>query len=434
MTHKLTPTLLGLLLLLACDDREGIEPVDPEAAEAEAPPVASRTAAAPSRTRHPADPEGEPREHLAQARPVVPGAKAAFEQLVTLVDTKYVGGPLSEDALWTAAMEGVLARLEQLPGHEINTLLPPRAHQELLVGTSGHLVGVGIMIERVADVVVVREVIAGGPAERAGLQAGDRILAIDGERTKTLELAAVVDQIRGAEGSTVELFVQRDTEEWTETITRGLVEVPSVQASLVRDGVGYLRITSFSKQTTAELDEQLAALARQGATRLVLDLRHCPGGLLEPAVETLGRFVPPGKPVLTIHPREGEPDVRRSEGEHASQAWPLAVLIGHDTASGAEIVADALREHDRAVLVGEPTLGKHTIEAIHELPEGWAVKLSVSRFVTASGQTEQGVGVAPDIGIPTPPDAEPGGTMVPIDQLDPAGDAVLGAAIELLRD
>jgi carboxyl-terminal processing protease len=428
MTNKLTPALFGLLLL-ACDDREDLEPAEADqevVVAAEAPPIASRMAAAPNRTPHRADADTEP-------RPVVPGAKAAFEQLATLVDTKYVGGPLPEDALWTGAMEGVLARLEQLPGHEINTLLPPREHQELLVGTSGHLVGVGIMIERVADVVVVREVIAGGPAERAGLQAGDRILAIDGVRTKALELAAVVDEIRGVEGSTVELFVQRDTEEWTETIARGLVEVPSVQASLVREGVGYLRITSFSKQTTAELDEQLASLAQQGATRLVLDLRQCPGGLLEPAVETIGRFVPPGKAVLTIHPREGEPDVRRSEGEHPSQAWPLAVLIGHDTASGAEIVADALREHDRGVLVGEPTLGKHTIEAVHELPAGWAVKLSVSRFATASGQTEQGVGVPPDIGIPGSPDQE-AGRMTPIDQLDPASDAALAAAIELLRD
>lgn len=433
--HPLSRAVLGLALLLtpSCDQRDELGPADADEAAlepAEASPTPSSPPAVAPRTSAPA-PE---RTHakVERERAVLPGAKAAFEELSTLVATKYVGGPISEDELWTGAMEGVLARLEQLPGHEINKLLPPRAHQELLIGTSGRMVGVGIAIERVADVVVVREVLPGGPAERAGLQPGDRILGIDGERIKTLDLEAVVDRIRGPEGSAVDLFVQRDTEEWTETITRGLVEVPSVQATLVRDGVGYLRITSFSKQTTTELDEQLAALTERGATRVVLDLRSCPGGLLEPAVETISRFVPPGKTVLTIHGREGEPDVRQSEGEHPSQGWPLAVLIGPDTASGAEIVADAIREHDGGVLLGETTLGKHTIESIHELPEGWAVKLSVSRFATASGRGVQGEGVVPDIRIPM---AEGTKTkMTPIGELDPAVDPALAAAIELLRE
>jgi len=425
-TKTLTTTLLGLLLF-ACDDREDLEPIDAddELAGRAAPVVHERGEPRPSHAAAPSAPQAP-----AEPRAVVPGARAAFEQLTTLVDTKYIGGPLAEDELWTAAMEGVLARLEQLPGHEVNTLMPPREHQELRIGTSGHMVGVGIMIERVADVVVVREVLPSGPAERAGIRAGDRILAIDGARTKELELAAVVERIRGAEGSPVELFLQRDTEEWNETITRGLVEVPSVQASVLPDGMGYLRITAFSEQTTAELDAQLAALAEQGVGRLAIDLRHCPGGLLDPALAAIARFVPPGKTVLTIHAREGEPQVRITEGEHPSQAWPLAVLVGPGTASGAEILADALHEHDGSVLVGQPTLGKRTIEAIHELPEGWAVKLSVSRFATASGERPQGAGVVPDIRIPTDDD----GKIVPIGQLDPTTDAALAAAIELLRD
>ncbi|MCX4242626.1 S41 family peptidase [Paraliomyxa miuraensis] len=442
LRHHLPPTLLGLALLLsaACDHHDDLGPGHEDevgedalarAADSPAAEHAPAAAASPAAPRHdPQDPQKHHEDLLGRERAVLPGAKPAFDELAALIATKYVDGPLTEDELYTAAMEGVLARLEQLPGHRINELLSPREHHELLVGTSGRLVGVGIMLERVAGVVVVREVITGGPAERSGLRAGDRILGIDAERISELDLETVADRIRGPEGSTVELFVQRDTEEWNETITRGLVEVPSVQSTVLSEGLGYLRITSFSKQTVAELDEQLASLADRGTSRLVLDLRNCPGGLLDPAVETLGRFVPPDRPVLTIHERGREPLVRRSEGEHPSQAWPLVVLIGPKTASGAEIVADAIHEHDGAVLLGEPTFGKHTIESVHELPEGWAVKLSVSRFATASGQSTQGLGVQPDIRVPSDQTAK----LAPIHQLDPRADPPLAAAITLLRE
>lgn len=429
------PVLLSLLCFvspLACDD-PGSEPPLHEERDAvdepdgEAPPAQLAGVGEPSARAQPHDAPHAPHSALGAPGPVMPEAKLAFEELSTLIESKYVDGPLAEDELWTGAMEGVLARLVQLPGHRINTLLPPRAHEELLIGTQGSMVGVGIMIERVADVVVVRGVIPDGPAEQAGLQAGDRILGIDGQRTRGLELVDVVDAIRGAEGSTVKLFVQRDTEEWTEEITRSRVQVASVESTALTDQVGYVRITSLSKRTAAELDEQLAQLEKKGARGVVLDLRHCPGGLLESSLEVIERFVPPGRTMVTIEPRGREPDVRISEGEHPWQARPLAVLVGPKTASGAELIADALRTHDRGRLVGETTLGKHTIESIHELPGGWAVKLSVSRFASASGEREQGVGVRPDFQIPmTAP-------LAPVRELAPGKDPVLAAAMELLR-
>lgn len=427
----INPVLLSLFCFvptLACDD-EGIEPPLHEERDASI-DEAEEASPAPSARASDEHARAQPHaEHLSlDARgPVMPEAKLAFEELSTLVESKYVDGPLSEDELWTGAMEGVLARLVQLPGHQINTLLPPRKHEELLIGTQGSLVGVGIMIERVADVVVVRGVIPDGPAEEAGLQAGDRILGIDGRRTRELDLATVVDAIRGEEGSTVELFVQRDTEEWTQKVTRGLVQVASVESTLLPDGVGYVRITSFSKNTATELDQQLERLGQQGASRVVLDLRHCPGGLLESSLEVIERFVPPGRTMMTIQPREGEPDVKTSEGEYPWQTRPLAVLIGSKTASGAELLADAIRSHDRGRLLGETTMGKHTIESIHELSGGWAVKLSVSRFASASGHSEQGVGVRPDFRIPMD------GELAPVRELTTQDDPVLAAAVELLR-
>lgn len=428
---KITPVLLSLSFILpivACDDRG--EPPLTEDREAQVEPADD---ASPSIARASAQASGSRAKHAehdpkgAHPGPVMAEARVAFDELATLIEAKYVDGPLTEDEVWTGAIEGVMARLVQLPGHQINTLMPPRAHQELIIGSQGSLVGVGIMIERVADVVMIRDVIADGPAERAGLQGGDRILGIDGERIKEMSLATVVDKIRGAEGSKVALFVQRDTEEWTETVTRSLVKVASVQSTLLPDDVGYLRITSFSKTTATELDEHLSGLDEQGARRVVLDLRRCPGGLLEASLDAIERFVPPGKTMLTIEPRDGEPDVRVSEGEYPWQSRPLAVLIGPKTASSAEIVADAIRTHDRGRLLGETTIGKHTIESIHELSGGWAVKLSVSRFVSASGDREQGVGVRPDIQIPSTEE------LASVRELDAERDPVLAAAMELLR-
>lgn len=431
---RITPALLSLLLLApACDRGDDASlPDEPEALAHEA-PSALHPRHAPAPAASAPTKEELHAKMMGEERPVIPEAKAAFEELRALIDAKYVDGPLSEDELWTGAMEGVLARLVQMPHHDINKLMSPREHEELLIGTKGQLVGVGVMIEHVAGVIVIRDVIPGGPAEKAGLQAGDRILGVDGQRVEALALPQVVDLVRGPEGSSVELFVQRDIEEWNETVTRGLVEVVSVQGRMLEGEVGYLRISSFSEKTVAELDAELAKLSDAGAKGLVLDLRYCPGGLLDASLEAASRFVPPGQLLLRVEHRKGDDMAKehRSEGEHPWQGRPLAVLIGPKTASSAEILADALREHDRGLLVGEPTLGKHTVESIHELSGGWAVKLSVGRFVTASGAGEQGVGVRPDITIPAAPDVH---KTVRLEELDVAGDPPLATALGLLRN
>ena len=215
---------------------------------------------------------------------VMPGAKEAFEQVRTLVQSKYVEGPLPEDVLWSGATEGMLARLVQLPEHPVNALLDPRELAELEAGTKGSIVGVGVAIEMVADVVVIREVIPGSPAAKAELQGGDRILGVDGTRLRGMSLMQVVDRIRGDAGSEVSLFVQRDTEEWNEALERGAVKFETVKAELLEGGVGLLKITSFAKQTAEEARAHLETMSEQGMTSLVLDFRNCPGGLLDTAI------------------------------------------------------------------------------------------------------------------------------------------------------
>lgn len=421
---SITLVLPGLALLGACDP--GPVAIEDEVAELElAAAEADPAIASPSPATHEPDPGAAKRTPA----PPMPGAKAAFGELVQLIEDEYVEGPLTEDALWTGAMEGVLARLIQLGNHPINTLLTPAALSELTIGTKGQLVGIGIMIDRVADVVVIRETISGSPAERASLQPGDRILGIDGTRVRDLDLTQVVERIRGQEGTPVELFVQRDTDEWIETITRGVIEVPSVASRMLGPTTGYVRVTTFASDTATELDGQLAKLEQEGMRSLVLDLRACPGGLLDSSIAFADRFLAPGETILTVEDRHGAQERLTASESHPWEALPLVVLIDGHTASSAEIVADALRTHGHARLVGEATLGKHTVEAIHELGSGWAVKLSIRRFITAGGAREQGKGVEPDVRIA----GRDGHEVHDLAAIDPAADAPLATAIELLR-
>jgi carboxyl-terminal processing protease len=429
MPTKPLHLVLGTLLLLSCDSAE---PGDAEPGDAD--PVAAAEAP-PTQLAAPAPSEDARREHAEkkeewEVRHAAPNGRAMFDEVVELIEKDYVDGPLSEDELWTAAAEGVLERLIQLRDHRVNKLLSPEELAELEVGTRGALVGVGVMIERVADVVVINGIIAGGPAEDAGLQEGDRILGVDGERVRDLTLAEVVGKIRGELGSKVDLFVQRDTEEWTETVTRGEVKVPSVEARLLEGGVGVVRITNFSNTTVPELQSHLAALRDEGMKGLVIDLRHCPGGLLEAALEAADEFLAPGARIVSVRSRGGEEKHFDAQRETQWQTLPIAMVIGSDTASGAEILASALAENGRATLIGDQTQGKGTVESIHELRNGWALKLSVSRFYSPEGHNRQNVGVRPDIVVPGTPDA----SWAPLPRLEVDTDPQLATAVDLMAE
>ncbi len=360
---------------------------------------------------------------------VMPGARAAFDKTVQLATESWVGGELTEDEIWTAALEGVLARLSKGSPHEPNTLLGPSEMAEMHANIKGHIVGIGVAIETVADVVVVKEVIPGSPAEAAGLAAGDRILAVDDARTRGVALPEIVGKIRGAEDTKVSLFVQRETEEWTVEVTRGRIEVPSVDARVLGESVGLLRITQFTKTTMTELDAKLDELATAGVKSLVLDLRGSPGGMFDTGVAVAGRFVPMGERIVSTTDREGKEEHFTSTERSRWQSLPIAVLVDKETSSSAEILAAALQDHGRATVVGERTIGKGTIESVHMFDNGWGMKLSVRRFVRPSGESFAGIGVKPDIEVPTPEGTK---HAMRLQDVDPATDPQLGTALHLL--
>lgn len=420
--------LFGLAASCATEDPETLAPSeDVQSRHQDAPPPLH--AHGPEHSDKKADSRTD-KVHAARVSAPMPNAREGFEEIAALLEAHYVDGPLSEDELWTAAIDGVMARLIQHGDHTINALLRPEDLAELKIGTEGRLVGIGVMIERVADVVVVRGVLPDSPAQKAGLDAGDRILGIDGERLKGKSLRDVVDAIRGDEGSTLDLFVQRDTEEWTATLTRHSIAVSNVEGRILETGVGYVRVRGYAANTVEEFDATMATLAEEGMTRLVLDLRGCPGGLLQAALDMTDRFLAPGQRIVTIRGRDHSEKHLLSETEDPWETLPVVVLTDRHTASGAEILADALSHHDRARIVGETTFGKGTVESIHELSDGWALKLSVSRFLGPGGEPRLGRGVNPDLHIPATSATE----HVELDEIDVQADPPLRAALELLAN
>ncbi|MDC0675757.1 S41 family peptidase [Nannocystis radixulma] len=406
------------LALFACDPEPDDAPATEEAARVEAPALAAAAATTPTK---PTPPRAE----------AMPDAEKAFTKARRLIAEHYVDPALDEGSLYTGAVEGMLARLGQHPsGHPINELLSPRELEELIHGTGGTVVGIGVMIEQVADIVVVRGVISGSPAARSGLRRGDRILEIDGVRAQGKPLVEIVDLIRGAAGTGVDLFVQRDTEEWHEKLVRATVAIENVESKLIGDKLGYLRLRGFAETTPAEFDAAVAALQTAGAQALVLDLRWCPGGVLDAAVAVTGSLLRDGQAIVTTTGRDEPAKVAAATGDGRWHALPLVALIGPETASGAEILVDALAAHKRATLIGSPTFGKGTVESIHELDNGWAIKISSGRFVGAGGEPLPGRGVKPNVPVPVAADAQPD----PLEAVPAEADAALATAMTWLEE
>lgn len=362
--------------------------------------------------------------------PPIHGAKEAFLEAQQRIREDYVDEGVSDDELYTGAIAGMLDRLIQTKQVKVNALLDPDQLHDMHDGMRGTVIGVGVMIKQFEDVVYVKGTIDGSPAKTAGLQAGDRILAVDKKPLKGLMLAKIVDLIRGPEGTTIDLLVQRDQNEWTVPLTRKTIPVPAIFASMLNDKTGYLHVMNFNENIASEIDRYLSTTLK-GAKGLVIDVRGCPGGLFDASIAVAERFLPPGKRIVSTRGRDGKEQATTSKSKDPGDALPLVVLIDHDTASSAEIVAAALAENGRAKLVGEATLGKSTVERIIGLRSGWALKLSVARFYSPNGRNWQDAGITPDFAIAKPAqhddDAWP-----PTAENDPAMKAAL-SVLELER-
>jgi carboxyl-terminal processing protease len=318
---------------------------------------------------------------------------------------------------------------------EYSAFLTPAQLDDVFSQIEGNFVGLGIELKGVDGSLLIVHVIAGSPAEKAGLHAGDRIVEVDGRPTAELSTDKAADMLKGAEGSTVEVgAVSPGMAPRRVRVRRERVEVPSVEDVKIVDrgaGIAYLRITSFQKTTVRDLDAALWKLHGEGMRSLIVDVRGNPGGLLTASVEAADRFLEGGAIVMT---RGRSPREDFDYMAHAQGTWrvPLVVLIDRDSASASEIFAGAIADHRRGMVVGERSFGKGSVQGIFPLGIGKAgVRLTTAKFYTPTGRAISRQGVTPNVAVQAAakPVAETG-KHVPAGGAD---DAILSAGIEAAR-
>ena len=309
-----------------------------------------------------------------------------FDDVLGHVSAYYVDS-LGETDLYEKATEGMLEQLKD----PYSVLLTGDDYRALTEQTSGNYAGLGIQIDVRDGWITVVAPLPETPAERAGVQTGDQIIEVDGKSTEGWKNDEAVKALRGAPGSKITITVRRSglTDPIKYPLTRAQIHIRSVPAGTMFDGgVGYISLNPVSETSAGELRQEITAMKRKGMKSLILDLRFNPGGLLDQGVEVSDLFLDSKQEIVSTRGRAR--GSTKQFFDDARQAWPelpIVVLVNEGTASAAEIVAGALQDHDRAVVVGTPTFGKGLVQTLFPLGEGVALKLTTARWFTPSGRT-----------------------------------------------
>jgi len=372
-----------------------------------------------------------------------------FADALAFVQTQYVKEADPKDLIY-GAMAGLLSDLDS---H--SQFMTPDEYNELKIDTVGKFGGVGVEITMKDDLLTVITPIEGTPAWEAGLQPNDRIVKIEDVVIRNFTLNDAVKMLRGKPGTHVQIVVWREKEEQLKSfkLKRAIIKIKDIkEARVLEDGIAYLKLVEFREETPRELDRVLRDFRKQGMKSLIIDLRNNPGGLLDQAIDVTQRFLAHGTVLVTVRGRDpakkesfkadfGKPDV----------STPLVLLINGGSASGSEIMAGALRDHKRAVLIGESSFGKGSIQTVFPLADGSAMKLTTNYYLTPSGEQIQENGITPDI-VVSKSEQESAPTMSdrlekifekiepePQEEIDgeeapaPPADPVLSRAIDLLK-
>ena len=333
----------------------------------------------------------------------------AFAQALATVEANYVDATDERKLLYDAA-RGMLHNLDP---H--STFLPPSRYQHLRQDTEGEFGGVGLGLApgelddarpSVPPYPTIDELVRGSPADVAGLQVDDAVVAIDGEATAEVghekrDAGSWEARLRGASGTRVALSVLRTgwREPKTFTIMRAQVKQPTVRHDVIDKRIGYLAITRFSEATAADVIAGLGKLRQQGALDvLVLDLRNDPGGLVDQAIAVADQFLDSGT-IVTIRGRRGSVETQTAHKGGVAVGVPVIALVDQGTASAAEILAAALRDHGHAQLVGTATYGKGTVQTFYDLDDGSGLKLTTARYYTPAGKSLESNGIVPDVTV-----------------------------------
>ena len=324
-----------------------------------------------------------------------------FSDALSIVQNEYVEEVPTETLIY-GALRGMLNKLD---AH--SQFMAPDVYNSLKVETEGHFGGLGIVIQLDDNkMLTVVSPIENTPASKAGVLAGDRIIKIDGESSLGLVLEEAVKKLRGPKGSKVTITIlrfyddeEKPREELEFTLIRDEIEIPSVKAKMLDNKVGYVRLAEFSERTGRDLQEKLKELDSEGMRSLVLDLRSNPGGLLNVAAEVADKFLEKGQLIVYTESRSSDENMKfkAKQVPVIDADMPIVVLVNSGSASASEIVAGALRDWHRAVILGEKTFGKGSVQSIIPLSDGSALRLTTAKYLTPEGHSINGVGIMPDI-------------------------------------
>jgi carboxyl-terminal processing protease len=306
-----------------------------------------------------------------------------FANVFSLVSGRYVDS-LSADSLFIKTARGVVKELKD----PYAALYSPSELAAFTLATDGKYAGIGIQLEEEGSVVAAARVWP-GPAQRAGILAGDVIAAVDGKDTKGWPVEKVSSALRGNAATSVKVSIARTgiPTPLVFELSREDVHIPSVPyVSVLNDGVAYIPLQQFTETTTQEMHDALEQVERSGARSIVLDLRGDPGGRVEAALDIANQFLAKGTCLAAVRTRQGI-EAYRAEDEPVSSSIPVVALVDGGTASAAEILVGALQDHDRALVLGQRTFGKGLVQSVYNLKDGYALKLTTGRWLTPSGRS-----------------------------------------------
>jgi carboxyl-terminal processing protease len=319
-------------------------------------------------------------------------------QSMSLIKNNYVDvEKIKQKDLVYGAIKGMVGELDPY-----SQFMDPQSYKDMREDTKGSFGGLGIEIAIRKNQLTIISPIDGTPAFRAGLEAGDEIMKIDGDSTENITIMDAVHKMRGPKGAKCVLSIRRrGLPEWFDvTIIRDIIKIQSIRYELLEGDIGYVRLTEFMERTGDDFNNALRSLEKQGMKGLVLDLRNNPGGLLNMAAEIAEYFVPQGKLIVYTEGRHKSQNIRFfSSSMRPLKNVPLAVLVNRGSASASEIVAGAIQDWGLGVIVGEKSFGKGSVQTIVPLGDGSALRMTTARYLTPKGQMIHGHGITPDLEV-----------------------------------
>ena len=318
-----------------------------------------------------------------------------FADAVTVIESNYVKDVSAKELVY-GALEGMVSALDS---H--SSFLTPEQHKQLKADAAGEFGGLGIKVTLKDNILTVISPLEGSPADKAGMSPGDKIIKIDDNSTKDFSLDDAVERLRGVPGSVVKLTVIKDADQSVKDfeIKRAIIKIDSIkQAMVITDRIGYIRIADFQKNTMSDLNKALKQLIKNKMNALILDLRNNPGGLLEAAVMVSEKFLKKPLDIVSIEGRAAQQNVFFNARLLKSYTdFPIVVLINKGSASASEIVAGALGDNKRAVVAGQKSFGKGSVQTVIPMKDNSALRLTTSYYYTPSGRIIHDEGISPDL-------------------------------------